>query len=314
MDGYAAFVRSTVERYDGDGVDDMPGLKGPVVLAWEIDNEPDLHNTVPPRGAKQDIEPSTFQTPQEYAEIVRVTSAAIRQAAPGATVLLGGMYNARRSSGRLYLDTVLAEPGVQEAFDVLSLHCYSDENSLSAVEETIAVANAVASDRPVWITEIGVTSQGRRDWQTETWQAGMLAGIYGAALTGGVERVFWHTLSDPPAARGQREMPFGHHSLHRTITPTWDDPAGVGEREQKPAGMVYARLHALLQGSDRTSIAPIASTSGKATMVGGNAFIYWGAVTLSEHDWVVEDLLSGTTQIVLEGTLISAPAWAVPVQ
>jgi hypothetical protein len=142
----------------------------------------------------------------------------------------------------------------------------------------------------------------------------MLAGIYGAALAGGVERVFWHTLSDPPVARGQRAMPFGHHSLHRTITPTWDDPTGVGERQQKPAGMVYARLRALLQGSDRASIAPIASASGKATMVGEDAFVYWGAVHLPEHDWIVEDLSSGTTQTVPGGTLISAPAWAVPVQ
>lgn len=314
MDGYASFVQDIVERYDADGVDDMPGLQRPVVLAWEIDNEPDLHNAVPPRGAKRDIDPSTFQTPQEYAEIVRVTAAAIRQAAPEATVLLGGMYNARSPSGRRYLDTVLAEPGVMDAFDVLSLHCYSEDDSLNAIEQTIAVADAVAPDRPLWITEIGVTSQGSQRWQTEDWQARMLAGIYGAAAAGGVERVFWHTLSDPPVARGQRTMPFGHHSLHRTLTPTWDDPVGAGERQQKPAGQVYARLQERLKGIDRSTVTSVSSDSGKFLQVGESRLVYWGAVTLPPQDWTVEDLLSATTQAVPGGTLVAAPAWATPVQ
>ena len=41
QEAYLRFVRSTVERYDGDGVDDMPGLLFPVRF-WEIDNQPDI--------------------------------------------------------------------------------------------------------------------------------------------------------------------------------------------------------------------------------------------------------------------------------
>ena len=36
---YQDFVKQLVERYDGDGIDDMPGLKNPIKY-WQIDNEP----------------------------------------------------------------------------------------------------------------------------------------------------------------------------------------------------------------------------------------------------------------------------------
>ncbi len=41
MKAYAAFVRALVERYDGDGQDDMPGLKFPI-RHWEVGNEPSM--------------------------------------------------------------------------------------------------------------------------------------------------------------------------------------------------------------------------------------------------------------------------------
>jgi len=40
MQAYRKFVKALVERYDGDGIDDMPGLKKPVKY-WEILNEPE---------------------------------------------------------------------------------------------------------------------------------------------------------------------------------------------------------------------------------------------------------------------------------
>jgi hypothetical protein len=36
---YQAFVRATIERYDGDGLSDMPGLVTPIRY-WQVDNEP----------------------------------------------------------------------------------------------------------------------------------------------------------------------------------------------------------------------------------------------------------------------------------
>lgn len=68
---YSLWVRSAVERYDGDGVDDMPGLRNPA-KHWQVDNEP-------PR------------LRSGYSDLVLVTSAAIKQADPQSMVLIGGL-------------------------------------------------------------------------------------------------------------------------------------------------------------------------------------------------------------------------------
>lgn len=311
---YATFIEQFVERYDGDGVDDMPGLQPGTVVGWEVDNEPDLHNSVPPRGAKRDIDPSTFETPEEYAEIVRITTAAIRRTDPSTPILLAGMYNPRSPSGHKYLQTVLSEPGVLDAIDVLSLHCYNDDDSLEAIEQTIDVANALAPSLPVWITEIGVTSQGRRPWQNETWQAKMVVALHGAALAGGVERLFWHTLSDPPSQPNQRSMPFGHHSLTRTEQSSWDDPNGVGQRQTKPAGAVYTRLTQHLMSTPDAEMKPMEQGDGKGLQVGEAMLVYWGEWTLPDGSWVVEDLLTGATETVTAPHIASAPAWVAAAQ
>ena len=38
MDHWIRYVNAFVERYDGDGIDDMPGLTGPV-KHWQVENE-----------------------------------------------------------------------------------------------------------------------------------------------------------------------------------------------------------------------------------------------------------------------------------
>jgi len=40
-ESYIEFVKKAVERYDGDGEDDMPGLKNPVKY-WQVENEPEV--------------------------------------------------------------------------------------------------------------------------------------------------------------------------------------------------------------------------------------------------------------------------------
>jgi hypothetical protein len=207
---------------------------------------------------------------------------------------------------------VLAEPGVTEAFSVLSLHCYSDDDSLDAIERTMAVAAEVAPEKPVWLTEVGVSSEGRHSWQSEGWQARMVAAIYGASLVGGVERVFWHTLADPPAQSGRRSLPFDHHSLYQTITPSWEATDGRVVREQKPSGEVYARLSALLSGVGEAQISSRSGPRGKAAQLDEALLVYWGSMTLPEGRWQVTDLLTGAENTAEGGTAVTAPAWALP--
>jgi hypothetical protein len=304
MEAYTLFVSRIVERYDGDGVDDAPVLRP--VLAWEIDNEPDLHNRVPPRGAKRDVDPSTFQTPAEYAEVLLATAAAIRSADEDATILSAGMYNVRAPDGEAYLRDLLAIDGVLDAIDAIALHCYSDDDSLDAIEQTIAVGARLAPDKPIWITETGVASQGKHRWQSEEWQARMMVGIHAAALIGGVERLFWHTLADPPDSGDDREMPFAHHSLMASQYSTWEGGSGEA-RAMKPAGAAYARLTAHLAEVERARISEIPADGGRLMAAGDAMLAFWGTPTLPAGDWVIEDLLTGrkVDQAV-------APAWISP--
>ena len=74
---YQRWVRAVVERYDG--VDDMPGLTAPIKY-WQVDNEP-------PRRR------------EGYADLVRITSQAVKEADPTAKVLIGGLPGPRTISG-----------------------------------------------------------------------------------------------------------------------------------------------------------------------------------------------------------------------
>ncbi|MFT5684583.1 MAG: hypothetical protein ACI8RZ_005524 [Myxococcota bacterium] len=304
MDAYTRFVEDIVERYDGDGLDDAPSLRP--VLAWEIDNEPDLHNRVPPRGAKRDVDPSTFQTPSEYAEVLLATAAAIRRADPDATILSGGMYNVRAPAGEAYLKAVLSTEGVLDAVDVIALHCYSDDDNLDAIEQTLAMGARLAPGKPIWITEIGVSSEGKHRWQSETWQAQMVVGIHAVALIGGAERLFWHTLADPPQRDDSKSMPFAHHSLMASQRSTWE-PGEEAARRMKPAGTAYARLTTLLADVPRADIAEIPASGGRLMSAGDAMLAFWGTPQLPPGDWVIEDVLTGAS---LDAPV--APAWISP--
>jgi hypothetical protein len=69
---YTAFVTATVERYDGDGIDDMPGLVNPIMY-WQVGNEPN------------------DRRPSDFAELQRITCQAIKQACSDCMVLIGGV-------------------------------------------------------------------------------------------------------------------------------------------------------------------------------------------------------------------------------
>ncbi len=76
-DDYAAFVSAVVERYDGDGKDDMPGLKVPI-RRWEIDSEAQF--LIYWQG-----------TAEQYVEMLEIAYAAVKRADPEAKVVLSGM-------------------------------------------------------------------------------------------------------------------------------------------------------------------------------------------------------------------------------
>jgi hypothetical protein len=77
VDSYADFVRSVVERYDADGIDDMPNIRKPI-LHYEIESE--AQNAAFWNG-----------TAQDYVKMLRIASAAVKDASPDAETVLSGI-------------------------------------------------------------------------------------------------------------------------------------------------------------------------------------------------------------------------------
>jgi len=81
-DDYAAFVTAVVERYDGDGIDDMPGLLRPITH-FEIESEAQHEGY--------------WQVPEgkdavvEYGQLLKTAYAAAHQANPHVVVILSGI-------------------------------------------------------------------------------------------------------------------------------------------------------------------------------------------------------------------------------
>ncbi|MCD6480637.1 beta-galactosidase, partial [Candidatus Bathyarchaeota archaeon] len=87
METYKKFVKALVERYDGDGVDDMPGLERPIKY-WEVLNEPSTGVKAKLHGKRKAF---FMGDAEDYFEILKATYEAVKEADPEAKVLNGGM-------------------------------------------------------------------------------------------------------------------------------------------------------------------------------------------------------------------------------
>jgi len=148
LDAYAAWVAATVERYDGDGVDDMPGLAYPI-RHWEVFNEPEMQGP----GSL-----AMFQAgPDAYLELLRVSAAAIRGADPLAVVLLAGQAGIH-DQFLPYWEPVLS--GAAGLFDLGNIHSIKSSDTFFAADYRSLIDATGHGDRAFWITEAYVGDRG----------------------------------------------------------------------------------------------------------------------------------------------------------
>jgi len=145
MNAYRSFLRALVERYDGDGKDDMPGLRYPI-KHWEIINEPSMQGI-----GEFDLK-FFYGTPEEYLEILKVSYQAIKQADPEAVVLMGGMAGMHKEAVEFW-DKIMDE--AKNYFDVANIHSISttgerEDLYLIKFKEFLRRHGV---DKPIWITE-----------------------------------------------------------------------------------------------------------------------------------------------------------------
>ncbi len=180
---YIEFVKRTVERYDGDGKDDMPGLRNPVKY-WQVLNEPDV--------ASNDTD--------GYAHLVEITSRAVKESCGDCKVVMGGVALGEKGIKDFYIP-VLKKLGGRYV-DVFDLHHFGLEGEwkkLSRLMELIKEGLDCNGfkDTEVWITETGTYTDSPREHgrdlpsQTEAQQASGLVKRYVYALSLGAKKVFW---------------------------------------------------------------------------------------------------------------------------
>jgi hypothetical protein len=183
MDSYAGFLTKLVERYDGDSVDDMPGLTVPI-KHWELMNEPEF-------------QPMYFQgTPGDYVDTLKVTYETVKQADPEALIVQGGMAGMMEVCTTFW-QGVFDEEGAQY-LDIMNMHSIGHGEHLNIPAFQDFLEQNGLQDKPVWVTEV----QFQQAQQTQNYSnadfAKILARSYIFALGNGVNKLFYVNIRMPP--------------------------------------------------------------------------------------------------------------------
>jgi len=202
LDDYAAWVQAVVERYDGDGVDDFPGLKD-----VDGDGRPDpvRYFQIETEAATgvwwQGTSPETAAS--EYVTLLRAAASAARAASPDARILLGGiaatdMLDRDPSPADLEDVVTNVNPAVcggltafqqilnaRDAYDIVAVHSIADYTGLATLADW--VATVAGNEKPVWIT--GATSAPALTADPQIISVNPLYPANGQAL--------WNALRDP---------------------------------------------------------------------------------------------------------------------
>lgn len=195
LDAYLAWLTATVERYDGDGVDDMPGLLYPI-RHWEILNEPEM----------QGPELCFFQEePKVYAELLRLSYGTIKAADPLAVVLPAGQ-SGMHWEATDYWDPILRDEDVP--FDVANIHSIrcSDmqlDAAFWAPEYATFLVECGRGAMAYWITEAQVGSVGYKGLPNDDKNARDLFIGTVVAFAEGAELILHVLANDPKGEKGQ---------------------------------------------------------------------------------------------------------------
>lgn len=266
MDAYKRCVSALVERYDGDGIDDMPGLEYPIKY-WEASNEPSMQSGF-----------CTFfnGSSEDYLEVLKATYQAVKEADAEAKVLHAGMAGVEPSTIPFW------EPIFEQGssyFDIANIHSIgAGEEKASRLEGYAAIVadylmrNVVefkkllsecGIDKPIWVTEtqipyyVGETVSGGDVLLDK--HAVVFAKIYVIAFACGADKVFYTSFRPPPSAPPQLKQ-----------------AALIDENgERMPA---YYALKTLISKLDKfTSAEKLAEGQYRFTVEGKTIYVLWGS-------------------------------------
>lgn len=194
MHAYKKFVTALVERYDADGINDMPGLRYPI-KHWKIEDEAMLKTFFHGSG-------------EDYAAIVEAAYDSIKAADKKATVILSMLrgYDVLGGAANRFMDDffqAVSATGRGPLWDVMDHHWMIGDseaaypmdyrNIASELQQVRASAARFGiAMRPVWCMEAAGL------YSSEQAQAVDMFKRFIYAFSQGVEKVFWSGLVESP--------------------------------------------------------------------------------------------------------------------
>ena len=140
MDDYKNFVTRLVDRYDGDGVNDMPGLVKPIKY-WEIMNEPEFKMFF--KGSEED-----------FVEIFNFSSQTIKEKQKDAVIIMAGAAGMFPENKKYWKSAL---PKIKDNFDIANIHHISGPEGQCDrefwVDEFSSLLKSINIDKPIWVTE-----------------------------------------------------------------------------------------------------------------------------------------------------------------
>ena len=140
MENYKTFLLALVDRYDGDGVNDMPGLTKPIVY-WEIMNEPEFRMFF--KG-----------TEDEFVEIFNFSSKLIKSKQKDAVIVMAGAAGMFPESKKFWKSAL---PKIKDHFDIANMHHITPPDGKCDkdfwVGEFSKLLQSLNIDKPIWVTE-----------------------------------------------------------------------------------------------------------------------------------------------------------------
>lgn len=202
---YTAYLTALIGRYGPSGTfwDEHPDVPRRPLRKWQIWNEPHIRGYWDPPGDND-----RHSWVASYAALLRDSATAIRQADPGAKIVIAGLADyVWRHLRRLY------RAGIKGSYDVLALNMYTVRpvDVLRGVRlARRSLRRAGDTRKPVWLTETTwpaargrlptpATAWQRAWWTTDRGMAARLRSFYRLAIRQRrrihLQRVFWYTWS-----------------------------------------------------------------------------------------------------------------------
>ena len=140
MENYKTFLLALVDRYDGDGNNDMPNLTKPIIY-WEIMNEPEFKMFF--KGNEDD-----------FIEIFNFSSKIIKEKQKDSVIVMAGAAGMFPENKKFWKSAL---PKIKDHFDIANIHHISTPDGKCDkefwVDEFSSLLKTLNINKPIWVTE-----------------------------------------------------------------------------------------------------------------------------------------------------------------